>query len=164
MPLNHKQAAFCHEYLIDFNGKQSAIRAGYAPKNAEITASKLLRLPKVERVIKELNKKREERTLITADMVIKELSLIAFQDSANLVDENDSFKTIHNMGTNISRTVAEVTSRVERSSDGDVSEIIKVKTYDKKGALDSLGKHFGIFEKDNSQQTNEILIINAPKP
>ena len=164
MALNPKQKRFCEEYIIDLNATQASIRAGYSKKTAQRIGSENLSKPLIDKEIQNQLKKRSERTNITADMVIKELALIAFQDSANLVDEHDSFKTLHSMGTNVSRTVSEVTNRVERSNDGHVSEIIKVKTYDKKGALDSLGKHFGIFEKDNSQQTNEILIINAPKP
>jgi hypothetical protein len=48
-----------------------------------------------------------------------------------------------------------------------VAEIVKIKTYDKKGALDSLAKHFGLFEKDNQQSKTEInpeWTITVKKP
>ena len=32
--LTDKQKAFCDEYLVDLNGKQAAIRAGYSEKTA----------------------------------------------------------------------------------------------------------------------------------
>lgn len=41
-----KQQRFFAEYAIDQNGTQAAIRAGYAPKSAAVTASRLLRLAK----------------------------------------------------------------------------------------------------------------------
>ena len=68
--LSPKQALFCKEYLVDLNGKQSAIRAGYAPKTAEITASKLLRLPKVAKIIQDGMNKRAEKIEINADYVL----------------------------------------------------------------------------------------------
>lgn len=33
--LTPRQRAFCHEYVVDFKGKEAAIRAGYSPKWAE---------------------------------------------------------------------------------------------------------------------------------
>lgn len=36
--LGSKQARFVEEYLVDLNGKQAAIRAGYSPRSAEVTA------------------------------------------------------------------------------------------------------------------------------
>ena len=49
--LTLKQQNFIREYLVDHNGKQAAIRAGYSPRSAEVTASKLLRLGKVKQVV-----------------------------------------------------------------------------------------------------------------
>ena len=160
--LTQKQEQFCREYLIDLNATQAAIRAGYSKKTAKSAANRMLTnvyFVHVQEYLSEIQKERVKRTEITADMVIKELALIAFQDSANLVDENDTLQSIHGMGSDVSRTIAEVTVRTERGKYGeDNAEITKVKTYDKKGALDSLGKHFGIFEKDNTQAKPEFKI------
>ena len=48
--LNPKQQRFVDEYLIDLNGKQAAIRAGYSEKTAEVQASRLLSNAKDRRV------------------------------------------------------------------------------------------------------------------
>lgn len=40
--MNAKQKRFCDEYLIDCNATQAAIRAGYSPKVARVTAAKML--------------------------------------------------------------------------------------------------------------------------
>ena len=71
--LNEKQERFCKEYVIDLNGKQAAIRAGYSEKTAEVQASQLLTILKVQERIKELQSGIGERLEITADMVVKEL-------------------------------------------------------------------------------------------
>jgi phage terminase small subunit len=36
MTLTPKQARFVEEYIVDLNGKQAAMRAGYSPKTAEV--------------------------------------------------------------------------------------------------------------------------------
>jgi len=157
--LTPKKERFCEEYVVDLNGTQAATRAGYSKNTAAEQASRLLSNVNIQKYIKELKEKQQERTQVTADMVIKELALLAFQDSANLVNDEDRLLSIHGMGSSVSRTIAEVTSRIEKGrgdDDNSYAEITKVKTYDKKGALDSLGKHFGIFEKDNTQSKTEI--------
>jgi phage terminase small subunit len=103
-------------------------------------------------------------------MVIAELALIGFSDVGNLFTEDGGLKHISAMTEEVTRTIQEVTSRFERargSDDGEVAEIVKIKTYDKKGALDSLAKHFGLFEKDNQQSKTEInpeWTITVKKP
>lgn len=47
MTLTQRQQMFVDEYLVDLNGKQAAIRAGYSPKTAEVQASRLLTVVKV---------------------------------------------------------------------------------------------------------------------
>lgn len=41
-PLNRKRQRFLEEYLVDLNGAQAAIRAGYKPSRAKATASRML--------------------------------------------------------------------------------------------------------------------------
>ena len=53
MALTEKRRRF-DEYLKDLNGKQAAIRAGYARASAEVEASRLLRDAKVAEAIEEL--------------------------------------------------------------------------------------------------------------
>lgn len=44
---------FVEEYLLDLNGMQAAIRAGYSPKGAGVTACRLLKNPKIRAKIAE---------------------------------------------------------------------------------------------------------------
>ncbi len=43
--MTQRQRRFIDEYLVDLNGTQAAIRAGYSPKSAAVTAAKNLRNP-----------------------------------------------------------------------------------------------------------------------
>lgn len=68
-----KQEAFVREYLIDLNGTQAAIRAGYSAKTAEVQASRLLSNAKVAATVQAAMDKRAERTEITADYVLESI-------------------------------------------------------------------------------------------
>jgi len=48
---SEKQRRFFAEYAVDQNGTQAAIRAGYSPKSAYVTASRLLKRAKDEPVL-----------------------------------------------------------------------------------------------------------------
>jgi phage terminase small subunit len=71
-PLTPKQALFVKEYLIDLNGTQAAIRAGYSKKTAYSIAEELLRKPEIKEAVALAMAKREERTEINADWVLKQ--------------------------------------------------------------------------------------------
>jgi phage terminase small subunit len=61
---------FCQEYLIDLNGTQAAIRAGYAPRSANVTASQLLTKPNIQRRVQELFDARSKRVQVNQDYVL----------------------------------------------------------------------------------------------
>ena len=71
--LTQKQSRFVHEYLIDLNGKQAAIRAGYSPRTAESQGSTLLRNPKVAEAVQRAMDDRAMRVQETADSVLERL-------------------------------------------------------------------------------------------
>lgn len=68
--LTPKQEAFCLEYLVDLNGTQAAIRAGYSKKTAEAAGSRLLRNVKVTARIQQLRNEQQKRVEVTADYVL----------------------------------------------------------------------------------------------
>jgi len=74
MKLTPKQQIFCTEYLVDLNATKAAIRAGYSNKTARFIATENLSKPNVAQRIAELKEKRNERVLIQADDVVRELA------------------------------------------------------------------------------------------
>lgn len=74
--ITRKQAKFCHQYIIDLNGKQAAIRAGYSAKTAEFQASRLLSKDKVKTYLTKLQAKSRELSDITKQEVLNELGAI----------------------------------------------------------------------------------------
>ena len=71
--LTQKQRRFCEEYVIDSNGKQAAIRAGYSMKAATQQGSTLLTYPKVVAEIDRLRAEQRARLNVTIEMITKQL-------------------------------------------------------------------------------------------
>lgn len=67
-----KQERFVAEYLIDLNGTQAAIRAGYSPVRADVTASELLKRPDVAAAVDVGNRKALEAADDSAADVLRD--------------------------------------------------------------------------------------------
>ena len=142
---------FCQEYIVDLNGKKAAIRAGYSPRSAEVTASRLLSQDKVRARITELQAERAERTEISADRVVAELAKLGF---SNMLDylrvdaHGDPVLDLSDLTRDQAAAIKEWT--IETYTDGHGEEAlgvkrVKFKLEDKLGALTTLGRHLGIF-------------------
>ena len=66
-----KQEAFIREYLVDLNGTQAAIRAGYSEKTATEQASRLLTNVKVAESIQKNMDARAKKVELSAETVLK---------------------------------------------------------------------------------------------
>ena len=173
MALTDKQKRFCEEYLIDLNATQAAIRAGYSPKSAEQTASRLLRNVKVQEYIAKRQKELSRSTHITQERVIKELALIAFSNNADyarvvekkmqtevdgmLVDvlgedgKPIMYRTVEPVLTDeLTEEQKRALAVIKKGRDG-----LEVKSFDKVRALELLGKHLGIFTEKIEANVND---------
>ena len=83
--LTPKQQRFVAEYLVDLNGTQAAIRAGYSAKTAEQMAYQLLQKTSVKKAVSAGRKDQQDRTDITADRVLREAWNILTADARDLV-------------------------------------------------------------------------------
>src|SRR5690606_20236848 len=82
------------EYVVDLNGTQAAIRAGYSKRTANEQAARLLANVSVGEAVGAALKARSERTQIDADWVLKRLVEEAEADLADLYDENNHLKPV----------------------------------------------------------------------
>lgn len=87
--LTAKQERFVQEYLIDLNGKQAAIRAGYSPATAESQASRLLTYAKVSEYLKQKAQTVADKLGITAEYVL-EATKAVHEQSKPLVHKADA--------------------------------------------------------------------------
>lgn len=138
-----KQARFVSEYLIDLNATAAAKRAGYSKKTAEKIGHQLLEKIRVAAAIASAIKKREKKTEITAERVIKELADIAFLRSDEVFTINGDHVTVKDtaeMSDAAKRALASASQTVTTSGGS-----ITVKLCDKIKALELLGRHLALF-------------------
>lgn len=160
MKLSDKQKKFCEEYIIDFNQTQSAIRAGYSAKTAYSIGNENLKKPDIQAYIKELLIKREERTQITADMVVKEWAKVAFFDIRKIFHKEGGLLNPHDLDDETATVISSIKARDVKVGD-DIETIKEYRLNDKMKALDMLAKHLGMFEKEkeDNNDTNVNLEI-----
>lgn len=83
--LTEKQKMFCEEYLIDLNGTQAAIRAGYSKKNAKSQANENLNKPYISDYIAARLAEKEDALIAKQDEVLKYLTAVMRGESASSV-------------------------------------------------------------------------------
>ena len=106
--LTPKQLRFVKEYMIDLNGTQAAIRAGYSAKTANEQAAQLLAKLSIQAAISAEREKQQERTEITADRVLREAWSILTADARELVQVKTACcRHCWGEGHRYQRTVAE---------------------------------------------------------
>lgn len=159
--LTPKQEQFCQEYLIDLNATQAAIRAGYSEKTAQEIGSENLSKPIIQNRISELQLSLQTKTGITQARVLEEFAKIAFFDIRKIYGDDGQLLPISEIDDQSAAAICGVESYEEKAQAGEeefVTGVVrKVKITDKIKALENLGKHLGIYGKDNSQQ-NKIVI------
>ncbi len=168
--LTPKQEQFCKEYLIDLNGTQAAIRAGYSEDSAKEIASENLTKPNISSYIEQLMTERSKRTTITADKVLQELAKTAFFNMADVIDEEGRTKPLQEWSRDDMAALQEVTETKIGKDEG-LLITQKFKVGDKKGNLDLLGRHLKLFtdkvelggDADNPIITRVERVIVKPK-
>lgn len=145
MALNARQSLFVAEYLKDLNATQAAIRAGYSQKTAEVQAHHLLRNPKIAAAVKQAMEKRGTRCQISQDRVLEEYARLAFFDVRRLFDADGKPIPITQLDDDTARVIVGLDVATIWNKDAGLSEVLKYKLADKKGALDSVARHLGMF-------------------
>lgn len=155
--LTPKQQQFVDEYLIDLNATQAAIRAGYSIKNADKISSQLMGKTRVKEAIKKRMEDRQNRTKVTADRVLKEYAKIAFCDTRMFFNENGTLRPVSEWTEEMAACVGGL-DVIETGGGSESTAILKkVKLIDRRGALDSLARHLGMFKDKVEIEINEPL-------
>lgn len=164
--MTDKQKRFCDEYLIDFNATR-AYKTVYTSCKKEDSArkagSRLLTNVDIKNYIEEMSEEKQKETKITQQMVLDELAKIAFFNIKDIYNENGTLKQINELDDNTAKAISSVkvlqragSMKINIDSDRKDEEvpiehipeqIIQIRTNDKKGALELLGKHLGMFKE-----------------
>lgn len=177
--LSQRERIFCEELSHGATNKTAALAAGYSTAVGAATnqALRLLARAHIQKYIGHLRAKLARGTGVTAERILKEMKIIAFQDIGEMVNDNDlnnmSLKSIQELGKR-TRAVKKVSITKRHNKDGDViSSKVDMELYSKSDALQMMGKHIGMFtdkvdittkgDKVNTAPPVEVVINHRPK-
>ena len=151
MALTEKQKRFCDEYLVDLNGTQAAIRAGYSEKTAKQIAQQNLTKLDIQEYIKKRMAEKEDALIAKQDEVLQTLTRVLRRQEMDTV----------------------VVSCKERSSGYDengkkvivekeVPRVVQIPTRvnDLNKAAELLGKRYGLYTEKIETDVDMELNIN----
>lgn len=160
-----RQRSFADEWLACGNLTQAAILAGYRPKNADTTATELMKHPNIRRYIahrqRELRLDREDRQRRLLD----ELELLSHSDLDHYVLDPDEGRISvaedavddrgRAVGKKATRALSKIKLKTKRYKDNDGNLVTEreadVATHSKTSAIDMYMKHLGMFPATGSR-------------
>lgn len=222
--LTDQMRQFAAQYVIDFNGKAAAVRAGYSDKGAAAQASRLLAREDVQELVRQKMAAVEKRAEVKAADVLQQAMGIVMADVNDLVEfRRRCCRHCYGINYEYQRTAAEMSAerrqyelkrrKEEKKTDFDAmlyeefdeqggigydarkppapdcthcwgdgvgdalfkatadlspaaralyagvkqtKDGFQMLTVDKNAAMDKLFRHFGLYEKDNTQSANAL--------
>jgi phage terminase small subunit len=154
--ISEKRRQFVDAYIAeDFNGTK-AYQQTYkcTAAAARANAAKTLATTSVQEYLRERLADRSRRVEITQDRVLQEYARLAFFDPRKLFNDDGTPIPIHELDIDTAAAIAgldveEITLDKEK-----IGTVRKYKIANKGHALDSVGRHLGMFQKDNDRDVN----------
>lgn len=152
--LPEKQVRFLMEYLVDYNGKAAALRAGYTEASAGQMAHKILAKTPVKRFLAKFEKESQEAFEIDRYEILRHLAAVATRNAKWLVDDDGVLllagQNINDLPDEVTIAVEGIKQKVKKYYDdrGEVSyEILttEIKLASKTEAIAMCMKHKGLF-------------------
>jgi len=142
--LTHQQQRFCDLYLTHFNAFKAAVECGYSENTSRKGA--LLHVPKIQQYLKEAMNRRSQRLEITHDMILRELSKIAFSNMGNYYDEYGCLKRMNELTVDEKGAISYYDIVEIQDAEGyRVGTQSRIKLHNKMSALDKIARHLGFY-------------------
>jgi phage terminase small subunit len=153
-PLTPREERFAREYAATTHGTRSAIAAGFAPSGASRNASRLLRLPHIERAIRLFQNELCEDARVSTVETLRAAARIAFADVGVLFTPDGSLRHLRDLGPEARFAVQSfevVTKDIpQHRAPALLQHTIKVKFHDKVKAIEILMRHLGLLQEGMS--------------
>ena len=157
--LTEKQKRFVAEYQVDLNGTQAAIRAGYSPRRAEVTATELRKKTYVLEAIEKQTEAALHRAGVRRDKVLTQMARISFHDIRRLYGPDNTLMDVKDFPDDMVPAIAGIETFEEYQGKGKDREFIgytkKVKLWDPNPALTNLAKNLGVIGNGKHRDEEE---------
>ncbi|MEX6689209.1 terminase small subunit [Danxiaibacter flavus] len=158
MSLTGREEKFCQEYVKKLDKTKAAIAAGYSKKTARQIGYQNFTKVHITDRIREIQEELREKSGITEHAILTELAALAFWDIGDFIKEGNTIQDLTKMTKPKRKPVIGMKVTERFLEDGTRQITTELKMADKRGALVDLGRHLGVFEKDNEQQSIKISI------
>jgi len=160
--INARQRKFIDEYLIDRNGAQAAIRAGYAKSGAKVQAARMLTNANLRAEIQRRTDRAAAKADVSLELVLRQLHAILTVDIADAVDEHDVLKPLSQWPKPLRSALrgidnAEITGGTPKKT---IGHLRKIRFWSKIAAAEQLMKHLGGFASEKHEVVH-LADINA---
>lgn len=146
--LTPKQEAFCNEYLIDLNATAAAKRAGYSEDTAYSIGWENLKKPEIASRIAEIRADVSAKTLVTPEYVVAGLK----ETAERCLQRVPVMKWDY------------AEKKMVQVQDDEGKDVWAFDSNGSNKAFELLGKHIGLFEKDNRQKSAVINVNLTDEP
>lgn len=151
-----RRKVFIERWLVNGNNATEAAKfAGFSAHTAASQGQRLLKNPEVKALIGTRAEQALTDAQLTTERWAQEMVCLGHFDPGELYDQDGGLIPIHQLPEHVRRAIASVEVVVGK----DKETTKKVKFWDKNAALANIGKHLGMFEKDNKQKDRSVKVL-----
>lgn len=154
--LTPKQKRFCDEYLIDLNGTQAAIRAGYSERTARNIATENLAKPNIQEYMQKRMQEKNNDLIASQDEVLQYLTRVMRREELENVvvvaKKETTDWVVNGQGRPQKQTIKEEQPKVVE---------IPTRVSDSNKAAELLAKRYGLLKENlNLEGAIPIVIVD----
>ena len=155
---------FAVSYAKTFTKKWAAIEAGAPTKNADKEGARLFALPRVRRIIDQIQELHAVVAKVAVENVLKELYGIATADPMGCFNKDGSIKPLGEIEPNLRRVIQSIETETVMRRDPDNPakfmpvQVTKIKFWSKTETLRDLGRYLKMFT-DNVNLSGKISTV-----
>ena len=149
------------------NSTAAAITAGYAKRTAYAKGHSLLKKLRESGRLAEVAQKAAQVAELSTERTLREVRDVAYNDPRRFFRENGTLKPPSEWDDAMAACVQSLeVGEVRSGKDGKVvTWTSKIKFWNKLDAIDKAMKHLGLFERDNAQSRESLVLhVEAARP
>lgn len=166
-----RRGAFLDAYMANgHNATQAAIKAGYSARSAASQGQRLLKDVEVSGELADAAREVSEAVGLATQVTLQEVKRLSESDIRKLYRPDGTMKDPREWDDATAAAVASIEIVEEFSGTGADRKLVghtkKVKLWDKNAALEKALKHLGLYERDNTQRSEnlslQVVLVEAP--